>query len=91
MPCYLQEDQTRGGQQRGRLPRCIVLAPTRELAQQVEREFNGAAPTLSCGVFYGGACRASLALPFFLILLPSNVTSCSCWPPRQRTANCAVV
>ena len=52
--CAVQEDETRGGHQRGRQPRCIVLAPTRELAQQVEREFNGAAPTLSCGVFYGG-------------------------------------
>ena len=25
----------------GRTPRCIVLAPTRELANQVEREFAG--------------------------------------------------
>ena len=57
----LQEDETRGSQQRGRLPRCIVLAPTRELAQQVEREFEGAAPTLTCGVFYGGALIAGFA------------------------------
>ena len=40
----------------GRTPRCIVLAPTRELANQVEREFAASAPTLSVGCFYGGAC-----------------------------------
>ena len=40
----------------GRTPRCIVLAPTRELANQVEREFAASAPTLAVGCFYGGAC-----------------------------------
>jgi superfamily II DNA/RNA helicase len=39
----------------GRTPRCIVLAPTRELANQVEREFAASAPSLSVGCFYGGA------------------------------------
>lgn len=51
----LQEDQDAGAKARGRAPRCIILAPTRELAQQVQREFAEAAPTLSVGVFYGGA------------------------------------
>lgn len=45
----------------GRTPRCIVLAPTRELANQVEREFAASAPTLSVGCFYGGACLHPLA------------------------------
>ena len=69
----MQEDESRGGPQRGRLPRCIVLAPTRELAQQVEREFEGAAPTLTCGVFYGGALFADLQMPSgaHLGLIPS--------------------
>ncbi|GAB4820300.1 hypothetical protein N2152v2_007346 [Parachlorella kessleri] len=35
-------------------PRCLVLAPTRELAKQVEREFQSAAPTLRVGCYYGG-------------------------------------
>ena len=39
----------------GRLPRCIILAPTRELAKQVEREFQDSAPGLDVGCFYGGA------------------------------------
>lgn len=39
---------------RGRAPRCIVLAPTRELAKQVEREFAASAPGLNVGCFYGG-------------------------------------
>ena len=38
----------------GRPPRCIVLAPTRELAKQVEAEFKSAAPGLRLGCFYGG-------------------------------------
>lgn len=46
----------------GRAPRCLVLAPTRELAQQVQREFQTAAPTLSCGAFYGGALQGQLPL-----------------------------
>ena len=39
---------------RGRPPACLVLAPTRELASQVEKEFQSAAPSLSCACFYGG-------------------------------------
>ena len=39
---------------RGRAPRALVLAPTRELAQQVEREVCGIAPSLDMGCFYGG-------------------------------------
>lgn len=37
-----------------RVPQCIVLAPTRELAKQVEREFTSVAPTLKVGCYYGG-------------------------------------
>lgn len=37
-----------------RAPRCIVLAPTRELAKQVEREMAETAPGLALGCFYGG-------------------------------------
>lgn len=40
---------------RGRPPQCLVLAPTRELAKQVEREFTSVAPTLFVGCYYGGA------------------------------------
>lgn len=40
---------------RGRSPQCLVLAPTRELAKQVEREFASIAGTLDVGCFYGGA------------------------------------
>eukprot|EP01026_Neomeris_dumetosa_P030857 TRINITY_DN2457_c0_g1_i6.p1 TRINITY_DN2457_c0_g1~~TRINITY_DN2457_c0_g1_i6.p1 ORF type:complete len:844 (-),score=204.54 TRINITY_DN2457_c0_g1_i6:424-2955(-) len=39
---------------KGRTPRCLVLTPTRELAKQVEEEFQSAAPSLNMGVFYGG-------------------------------------
>ena len=53
-PADAQEDLVMGSNRRGRAPRCLVLAPTRELAQQVQREFQTAAPTLSCGAFYGG-------------------------------------
>jgi ATP-dependent helicase YprA (DUF1998 family) len=40
--------------QRGRRPLCLVLAPTRELARQVEREFITVAPGLVLGCYYGG-------------------------------------
>ena len=33
----------------------LVMAPTRELALQVEREITATAPTLSCACIYGGA------------------------------------
>ena len=36
-------------------PRCIVLAPTRELAQQVEREIYSLAPSFETLTVYGGA------------------------------------
>lgn len=52
-----QEDLEPGRTRSGRAPRCLVLAPTRELAQQVQREFQTAAPTLSCGAFYGGTLQ----------------------------------
>lgn len=39
----------------GRAPRVLVLAPTRELALQVEKEFEASAPALSCLCVYGGA------------------------------------
>ncbi|KIY95427.1 DEAD-box ATP-dependent RNA helicase 7 [Monoraphidium neglectum] len=38
----------------GRAPRCIVLAPTRELANQVAKEFESACPNLVVRSFYGG-------------------------------------
>ena len=31
-----------------------MLAPTRELAKQVEREFQASAPNLTTGCYYGG-------------------------------------
>lgn len=40
--------------QRGRPPLCLVLAPTRELAKQVENEFQSVAPGLKAACFYGG-------------------------------------
>ncbi len=48
---------------RGRAPRCIVLTPTRELAQQIKREFEESAPSLNVGCFYGGACPLLDILP----------------------------
>lgn len=33
---------------------CIVLAPTRELAKQVEREFAATGPSLKTACVYGG-------------------------------------
>lgn len=38
----------------GRLPRVLVLAPTRELAKQVEKEINESAPNLNTVCVYGG-------------------------------------
>ncbi|KAH9330542.1 hypothetical protein KI387_002650 [Taxus chinensis] len=38
----------------GKLPRALVLAPTRELAKQVEKEFKESAPFLSTVCIYGG-------------------------------------
>ena len=39
---------------RSRNPKCIVLAPTRELAKQVENEIFITAPTLATSCVYGG-------------------------------------
>ncbi|XVF14471.1 hypothetical protein REPUB_Repub09cG0063100 [Reevesia pubescens] len=39
---------------RGRNPLCLVLAPTRELARQVEKEFHDSAPNLDTICVYGG-------------------------------------
>ncbi len=41
--------------ERGRLPRAIILAPTRELAKQVAGEFEQSAPDLRTVTVYGGA------------------------------------
>jgi ATP-dependent RNA helicase DDX21 len=53
------EDQDWGGERRrgsrDKRPRCIVLAPTRELAQQVEREIYSLAPSFETLTVYGGA------------------------------------
>ena len=38
----------------GRLPKVLVLAPTRELAKQVEKEIKESAPYLSTVCVYGG-------------------------------------
>lgn len=38
----------------GRLPRFLVLAPTRELARQVEKEIKDSAPYLNTVCVYGG-------------------------------------
>eukprot|EP00898_Chlorokybus_atmophyticus_P003096 jgi/Chlat1/3788/Chrsp259S03921 len=49
---HMKDEGTLGG--RGRNPKCLVLAPTRELAKQVERELNETAPSLSTACVYGG-------------------------------------
>lgn len=43
----------------GRLPRFLVLAPTRELARQVEKEIKESAPYLSTVCVYGGVSYAT--------------------------------
>ena len=42
------------GSERGRPPRVIVLAPTRELAKQVADDFASVAPGLTTLTVYGG-------------------------------------
>ncbi len=42
-------------QRRGRLPKVLVMAPTRELALQVSREFEATAPHLAICTVYGGS------------------------------------
>ncbi|CAK9154945.1 unnamed protein product [Ilex paraguariensis] len=49
-----EDDEERGSQRRGRLPRVLVLAPTRELAKQVEKEMKESAPYLNTVCVYGG-------------------------------------
>ncbi|KAK1386302.1 RNA helicase [Heracleum sosnowskyi] len=50
-----EDDQESGSMRRSsRLPRALVLAPTRELAKQVENEIKEAAPNLSTVCVYGG-------------------------------------
>ncbi|XP_077218105.1 DEAD box RNA helicase (RH3) [Tasmannia lanceolata] len=52
----ITEDDEEGTVSRrmGRLPRVLVLAPTRELAKQVENEIKESAPYLSTVCVYGG-------------------------------------
>ncbi|XP_008798630.2 DEAD-box ATP-dependent RNA helicase 3B, chloroplastic [Phoenix dactylifera] len=51
----LAEDNERQSvSRRGRLPRVLVLAPTRELAKQVEKEIKESAPYLGTVCVYGG-------------------------------------
>ncbi|KAJ7545121.1 hypothetical protein O6H91_09G107800 [Diphasiastrum complanatum] len=49
-----ENQQTKVTRSAGRHPRALVLAPTRELAKQVEREFMESAPNLSTICVYGG-------------------------------------
>lgn len=48
------EQQSFSSRRSGRLPRVLVLAPTRELAKQVEKEIKESAPHLSTVCVYGG-------------------------------------
>ncbi|GIL46032.1 hypothetical protein Vafri_3126 [Volvox africanus] len=50
----LLEEDRRSRPRKGRAPRCLVLAPTRELANQVSREFESVCPNLKVDSFYGG-------------------------------------
>eukprot|EP00210_Caulerpa_lentillifera_P007790 g7434.t1 len=50
----IKENQEIGQVKRGRAPRALVITPTRELANQVSREFQSICPTLSVRPFYGG-------------------------------------
>ncbi|GAB4848223.1 DEAD-box ATP-dependent RNA helicase 3, chloroplastic [Ancistrocladus abbreviatus] len=50
-----EDSEERGSLRRsGRLPKVLVLAPTRELAKQVEKEIKDSAPYLSTVCVYGG-------------------------------------
>ncbi|CAN1161692.1 DEAD-box ATP-dependent RNA helicase 3, chloroplastic [Linum perenne] len=57
----ITEDTEQSGLQRrtGRLPRVLVLAPTRELARQVEKEIKESAPYLNTVCVYGGVSYVS--------------------------------
>ncbi|RHN49123.1 putative RNA helicase transcription factor interactor and regulator CCHC(Zn) family [Medicago truncatula] len=50
----LDDGQDSGPYSRRRLPRALVLAPTRELAKQVEKEIKESAPYLKTVCIYGG-------------------------------------
>ncbi|XP_057424111.1 DEAD-box ATP-dependent RNA helicase 3, chloroplastic-like [Lotus japonicus] len=53
-------DDSQSPQRRsGRLPKALVLAPTRELAKQVEKEIKESAPYLSTVCVYGGVAYAT--------------------------------
>ncbi|KAJ0700293.1 putative RNA helicase transcription factor interactor and regulator CCHC(Zn) family [Helianthus annuus] len=55
-----EDDEERISPRRGqRLPRVLVLAPTRELARQVETEIKESAPYLSTVCVYGGVSYSS--------------------------------
>ncbi|KAL2491050.1 DEAD-box ATP-dependent RNA helicase 3 [Abeliophyllum distichum] len=49
-----ESEQERGSVRWGRLPKVLVLAPTRELAKQVEKEFKESALYLNTVCIYGG-------------------------------------
>lgn len=51
LPVYVAFDVC---DRRGKNPLCLVLAPTRELARQVEKEFRESAPSLDTICLYGG-------------------------------------
>lgn len=62
----LSEDDQEGSlKMRGRLPRVLVLAPTRELAKQVEKEIKESAPYLSTVCVYGGVSYNSQQYALF--------------------------
>ena len=51
----LAEDKAAGGKLKvGRAPRCLILAPTRELANQVAKEFESVSPRYKVLSVYGG-------------------------------------
>ncbi|KAG2428695.1 hypothetical protein HXX76_011400 [Chlamydomonas incerta] len=50
----LLEEDRKTRPRKGRAPRCVVLTPTRELANQVSREFESVCPALKVDSFYGG-------------------------------------
>ncbi|PRQ42569.1 putative RNA helicase transcription factor interactor and regulator CCHC(Zn) family [Rosa chinensis] len=49
-----EDDEQRGSRRSGYLPRVLVLAPTRELAKQVDKEIKESAPYLNTVCVYGG-------------------------------------
>ncbi|XP_039048679.1 DEAD-box ATP-dependent RNA helicase 3, chloroplastic-like [Hibiscus syriacus] len=52
--CLTEDDAERTRRMSGRLPRVLVLAPTRELAKQVEQEIKESASYLNTVCVYGG-------------------------------------